>query len=110
VHLNYVWVPAAGIGAGNGISPAPRLHSELADVTSAALHASTRLFKGPGDGRVHVLSGLNANNNMVYTQDLAVGKVAAMKLDPASGEMKAVFTVDDRTTYVVAFSARRKSA
>jgi hypothetical protein len=46
-------------------------------------------------------TGSDAENNMVYAQDL-VGKVAGMKLDPATGQMKTVFVVDDRTTCLVA--------
>ena len=47
-------------------------------------------------------TGSDAENNMVYAQDLCVGKVAGIKLDPATGEMKTAFVVDDRTTCLVA--------
>ena len=47
-------------------------------------------------------TGSDAENNMVYAQDLGVGKVAGIKLDPATGQMKTVFVVDDRTTCLVA--------
>jgi hypothetical protein len=47
-------------------------------------------------------TGSDAENNMVYAQDLGVGKVAGMKLDQATGELKIVFVVDDRTTCLVA--------
>jgi hypothetical protein len=47
-------------------------------------------------------NGSDADNYMVYSQDEGVGKVAAIKLDPASGEMKTMFIVDDRTTCLVA--------
>jgi hypothetical protein len=47
-------------------------------------------------------TGSDAENNMVYAQDLGVGKVAGMKLDQATGELRTVFVVDDRTTCLVA--------
>ena len=37
-------------------------------------------------------------NNMIYSADMGVGKVAAIKLDPATGEMKVAFLLDDMTT------------
>jgi len=37
------------------------------------------------------------DNNMVYAADAGVGKVAGIKLDPRTGEMKTVFVVDDST-------------
>jgi hypothetical protein len=47
-------------------------------------------------------NGSDADNNMVYSQDLGVGKVAGIKLNAANGAMKTVFVVDDRTTCLVA--------
>jgi hypothetical protein len=47
-------------------------------------------------------TGSDAENNMVYAQDLGVGKVAGMKLDQATGELRGVFVVNDRTTCLVA--------
>jgi hypothetical protein len=47
-------------------------------------------------------SGSDAENNMVYSQDIGFGKVAGVKLDQATGELKTVFVVDDRTTCLVA--------
>jgi hypothetical protein len=47
-------------------------------------------------------SGSDAENDMVYSQDLGFGKVAGVKLDQATGEMKTAFVVDDRTTCLVA--------
>ena len=47
-------------------------------------------------------TGSDAENNMVYAQDLGIGKVAGMKLDQKTGELKIVFVVDDRTTCLVA--------
>jgi hypothetical protein len=47
-------------------------------------------------------NGSDADNNMVYSQDLGVGKVAGIKLDPSSGAMTTAFIVDDRTTCLVA--------
>jgi hypothetical protein len=52
-------------------------------------------------------TGSDAENNMVYAQDLGVGKVAGMKLDQATGELKVVFVVDDRTTCLVALVGPR---
>jgi hypothetical protein len=46
--------------------------------------------------------GSDAENNMVYSQDLGFGKVAGVKLDQATGELKTVFVVDDRTTCLAA--------
>jgi len=40
---------------------------------------------------------VDVENNMIYSADLGVGKVAGIKLDPATGEMKSVFVVDDWT-------------
>jgi hypothetical protein len=37
-------------------------------------------------------------NNMIYSADVGVGKVAGIKFDPATGEMKTVFVLDDATT------------
>jgi hypothetical protein len=37
-------------------------------------------------------------NNMIYSADMGIGKVAGIKFDPATGEMKTAFVVDDMTT------------
>lgn len=37
-------------------------------------------------------------NNMIYSADFGVGKVAGIKFDPATGDMKTVFVLDDATT------------
>jgi hypothetical protein len=37
-------------------------------------------------------------NSMIYSADMGVGKVAGIKIDQTSGEMKTVFVVDDTTT------------
>jgi hypothetical protein len=103
VHLNCVWVPEPlESELATGVSPALRLPPNWRCHLRGAPRVHTAV-QGPAGGRVHVLSGLDTDNNMVYSHDLGVGKVAAMKPDPASGEMKAVFTVDDRTTYLVGF-------
>jgi hypothetical protein len=47
-------------------------------------------------------NGSDAENNMIYSQDMGIGKVAGIKLDPVTGEMKNVFVVDDKTTCLVA--------
>ncbi len=43
-------------------------------------------------------AGADPENNMIYSADMGVGKVAGMKLDPATGDMKVVFVLDDMTT------------
>jgi hypothetical protein len=43
-------------------------------------------------------NGSDAENNMLYSADVGLGKVAGIKLDQTSGEMKTVFVVDDKTT------------
>ncbi len=47
-------------------------------------------------------NGSDAENNMVYSQDMGTGKVAGIKLDPVTGQMKTVFVVNDKTTCLVA--------
>jgi hypothetical protein len=37
-------------------------------------------------------------NNMIYSADFGVGKTACIKFDPATGEMKAAWVVDNATT------------
>jgi hypothetical protein len=37
-------------------------------------------------------------NSMIYSADMGVGKVAGIKIDQATGEMKTVFVVDDTTS------------
>jgi hypothetical protein len=34
---------------------------------------------------------------MIYSADMGVGKVAGIKLDHATGEMKTAFVIDDST-------------
>jgi len=43
-------------------------------------------------------AGADPENNMIYSADMGVRKVAGIKLDQASGEMKVAFVVDDTTT------------
>lgn len=43
-------------------------------------------------------AGADPENNMIYSADMGMRKVAGIKLDPASGEMKVAFVVDDTTT------------
>jgi hypothetical protein len=43
-------------------------------------------------------AGADPENGMVYSADMGLGKVAGIKLDPASGEMKVAFVVDARTS------------
>ncbi len=43
-------------------------------------------------------AGADPENNMIYSADMGVGKVAGIKLDPSTGEMKVAFVVDDMTT------------
>jgi hypothetical protein len=42
-------------------------------------------------------AGADPENNMIYSADMGVGKVAGIKLDPASGELKPVFVLDNMT-------------
>jgi hypothetical protein len=42
--------------------------------------------------------GGDPENHMIYSADMGVGKVAGIKLDPDSGELKTMFVVDDMTT------------
>ena len=43
-------------------------------------------------------AGADPENNMIYSADMGIGKLAGIKLDPATREMKTVFVVDDMTT------------
>jgi hypothetical protein len=43
-------------------------------------------------------AGADPENNMIYSADMGIGKLAGIKLDPATGDMKTVFVVDDMTT------------
>ncbi len=42
--------------------------------------------------------GADPQNNMIYSADMGVGKVAGIKLDPVTGELKVAFVLDDATT------------
>jgi hypothetical protein len=42
-------------------------------------------------------ASVDIENNMVYSADLGVGKVAGIRIDPHTGDMKTVFVVDDWT-------------
>ncbi|MEU8460473.1 hypothetical protein [Streptomyces sp. NPDC029003] len=43
-------------------------------------------------------TAIDEDNNMIYSDDYGVGKIAGIKLDPATGHMTAAFVLDDRTT------------
>ncbi|MGA7981825.1 MAG: hypothetical protein WCA32_16570 [Chromatiaceae bacterium] len=43
-------------------------------------------------------NGADPESNMIYSADMGVGKVAGIKLDPVTGEMKVAFVLDDMTT------------
>jgi len=43
-------------------------------------------------------AGADPENNMIYSADMGVGKVAGIKMDPATGEMSVAFVLDDMTT------------
>jgi hypothetical protein len=43
-------------------------------------------------------NGADPENHMLYSADMGIGKVAGIKLDPASGEMKVAFVLDNMTT------------
>jgi len=42
-------------------------------------------------------SGGDPENNILYSADMGIGKVAGIKLDPQTGEMKAAWVIDDIT-------------
>jgi hypothetical protein len=42
-------------------------------------------------------TGADPENNMIYSADMGVGKVAGIKLDPSTGEMKVAFVADNMT-------------
>jgi hypothetical protein len=42
-------------------------------------------------------SGGDPANNLLYSADMGVGKVAGVKIDPATGEMKTAWVIDDIT-------------
>lgn len=37
-------------------------------------------------------------NNMIYSADMGIGKTAGIRFDPATGDMKTLWVIDDRTT------------
>lgn len=41
--------------------------------------------------------GADPENNMIYSADMGIGKVAGIKLNPATGEMKVAFVLDNMT-------------
>ncbi|MFG0296872.1 MAG: hypothetical protein ACF8PG_13280 [Maioricimonas sp. JB045] len=43
-------------------------------------------------------AGVDPENNMIYSADAGVGKVAGIRIDPETGMLKVAFVVDDRTT------------
>jgi hypothetical protein len=43
-------------------------------------------------------AGADPENNMIYSADVGVRKVAGIRIDPATGELKVAFVVDDTTT------------
>jgi hypothetical protein len=43
-------------------------------------------------------AGADPENNMIYSADMGMGKVAGIKLDPATGKMEVAFVVDDVTS------------
>jgi hypothetical protein len=43
-------------------------------------------------------AGADPDNNMIYSADMGIGKVAGIKFDPETGDMETVFVVDDMTT------------
>ncbi len=42
--------------------------------------------------------GGDPENSMIYSADMGMGKVAGIEIDPATGELKTAFVVDDITT------------
>ena len=43
-------------------------------------------------------AGADPEDSMIYSADMGVGKVAGIKIDQATGELKVVFVLDDVTT------------
>jgi len=43
-------------------------------------------------------AGADPENNMIYSADMGVGKVAGIKIEPSTGEMEVAFVVEDATT------------
>lgn len=91
----------------NGAPPSKTKASSLVAINQKDPSKVTRVYPfgqlKPGEQSfAPPKSGSDAENNMVYSQDLGFGKVAGVKLDQATGEMKTVFVVDDRTTCLVA--------
>jgi hypothetical protein len=43
-------------------------------------------------------NGADPENSMIYSADIGMRKVAGIKIDPATGDMKVAFVVDDITT------------
>jgi hypothetical protein len=43
-------------------------------------------------------SGGDPENNLVYSADMGIGKVAGVKIDPATGEMKTAWVIDVTTS------------
>ncbi len=63
----------------------------------------TRIFPfGPLKHRERSLAppktGTDIENNMVYSADMGIGKVAGIKLDQSTGQMTTAFVVDDTTS------------
>jgi hypothetical protein len=42
-------------------------------------------------------AGADPENSMIYSADVGIGKVAGIRLDQTTGELKVVFVLDDRT-------------
>lgn len=43
-------------------------------------------------------SGGDPENNLLYSADMGIGKVAGVKIDPQTGEMKTAWVIDDTTS------------
>jgi hypothetical protein len=91
----------------NGAPPSKVIASSLVAINQKDPAKMTSVFPfGPlppdGVSFAPPKNGSDAENDMLYSQDLGFGKVAGLKLDQATGEMKTVFVVDDRTTCLVA--------
>ncbi len=43
-------------------------------------------------------SGGDLENNLLYSADMGIGKVAGVKIDPQTGEMKTAWVIDDTTS------------
>jgi len=95
------WIVIQNNGAGSKVVASSVVAINCKDPTKMMTIFPFGPLKSGGFSFAPPKNGSDAENNMLYSQDLGVGKVAGIKLEPTSGEMKTVFVVDDRTTCLV---------